>query len=325
MNLKKIKSFIYLDIDKMYSISSQIFEGMTEYILKSTSETVEEKTEQKGKIGSGQILADIVEKQKNEVEKKFLHDFSYNLFEDKLIENQKVLDITSMNVREQSQYLNDYRFVKITSRIAFNDTKLIEETLATFNELGLSITFLTKGGQMRPSDSELNKELNTIKDRNQKAKVKGLIESSFPKLKKIAAEDNMYLNEEFLERVRHMISYGYNGHFEVAAPFEVNESHILFSAILKRAMLKESELDIIKKHGRLSEKTFTIFGILTQTKDHKKDLQLYRDRNGDDSAAGSMKEAIMNIVFHLANIESTFSGKLSYEYVVDPIAIYQEI
>lgn len=29
----KIKSFIYLDEDKMYSISSQLFEGMTQYIL----------------------------------------------------------------------------------------------------------------------------------------------------------------------------------------------------------------------------------------------------------------------------------------------------
>ena len=31
--MKKIKSFVYLDVNKMYSISSQIFEGLTEYIL----------------------------------------------------------------------------------------------------------------------------------------------------------------------------------------------------------------------------------------------------------------------------------------------------
>ena len=34
----KIKSFIYLDEDKMYSISSQLFEGMTQYILQEETE-----------------------------------------------------------------------------------------------------------------------------------------------------------------------------------------------------------------------------------------------------------------------------------------------
>jgi len=35
----KIKSFIYLDNDKMYSISSQLFEGLTEYILRDNKNT----------------------------------------------------------------------------------------------------------------------------------------------------------------------------------------------------------------------------------------------------------------------------------------------
>lgn len=28
-----IKNIVYLDVDKMYSMSSQVFEGVTEYIL----------------------------------------------------------------------------------------------------------------------------------------------------------------------------------------------------------------------------------------------------------------------------------------------------
>lgn len=39
-NIKpRIKSFIYLDEDKMYSISSQLFEGMTQYILQENVES----------------------------------------------------------------------------------------------------------------------------------------------------------------------------------------------------------------------------------------------------------------------------------------------
>lgn len=322
--MRKIKNFIYLDVDKMYSISSQIFEGMTEYILNTTSEKTGEKDQQKGKIGSGRVMADIIEKEKNETEKKFLHDYSYNLFEDELLRNEKVLEISPANIFDQVTKIDEYRFVKITSRIAFNDTKLIEDTISTFNDLGLSVTFLTKGGSMYPSEEEIKQALDSIKDRNERSKTKGKIISSLPNLKKIAAENNLYLNEEYLERLKFMINYGYSGQFEVAVPFSDGEEHCLFSSILRRDMLKENEVNIIRKYGRLSEKEFTIFGILTQTKSVKEGLQLYQDKNGDEGNVG-MKEAVMNIIFHLSNMESTFSGKLNYEYIIDPIAVYQEL
>lgn len=54
-----IKSFIYLDEDKMYSLSSQLFSGITEYIVSSRSEQESESADQKGPIGSGRILAEI--------------------------------------------------------------------------------------------------------------------------------------------------------------------------------------------------------------------------------------------------------------------------
>ncbi|WP_454047425.1 DUF6414 family protein [Chryseobacterium sp. Marseille-Q8038] len=73
--MKKIRSFIYLDNYKMYSISSQIFEGLTEYILKSENTNTKEKEEQKGPFFSGRVLADIIEKDTNYTEKNFFMIF----------------------------------------------------------------------------------------------------------------------------------------------------------------------------------------------------------------------------------------------------------
>lgn len=42
-----IKSFIYLDEDKMYSISSQLFEGMTQYILQEETDGLNDVNSQK--------------------------------------------------------------------------------------------------------------------------------------------------------------------------------------------------------------------------------------------------------------------------------------
>lgn len=43
-----IKSFVYLDEYKMYSISSQLFEGLTEYVLSGKKSEYAKSEEQKG-------------------------------------------------------------------------------------------------------------------------------------------------------------------------------------------------------------------------------------------------------------------------------------
>lgn len=57
------KNLIYLDEEKMYSISSQIFEGITEYILNEEREVVDKSETQKGPIHSGKVLADVLKKE----------------------------------------------------------------------------------------------------------------------------------------------------------------------------------------------------------------------------------------------------------------------
>ena len=51
--MNSIKSFIYLDEYKMYSISSQLFEGLTEYVLTGEKKSFSESEQQKGTFFSG--------------------------------------------------------------------------------------------------------------------------------------------------------------------------------------------------------------------------------------------------------------------------------
>ena len=59
-----MKSFIYLDRFKMYSLSSQLMEGVTDYILEETRGSVTDDISQKGPVASGRIIAEIIEKTK---------------------------------------------------------------------------------------------------------------------------------------------------------------------------------------------------------------------------------------------------------------------
>jgi len=79
-----IRSFLYLDSQKLRSISSQLFEGVTDYILHSEGERKEDSEEQKATFSSGRILGDIFSKEKSSSEMKFLEDHAYSIFESRI-------------------------------------------------------------------------------------------------------------------------------------------------------------------------------------------------------------------------------------------------
>jgi hypothetical protein len=72
--MANIRLFAFLDEYKMYSISSQVFEGLTEYALHHTRREKQDSEEQRGPVGSGRLLADIVSEQSGVTEKRFFHD-----------------------------------------------------------------------------------------------------------------------------------------------------------------------------------------------------------------------------------------------------------
>lgn len=325
--MKKLRSFIYLDNYKMYSISSQLFEGLTEYIVRTENKTHREEETQKGPIGSGRVLADIIEKNTNETEKKFLHDFSYNLFEDTLISEGRVLELDLNNINDKIGTISDYSFVKISGNVVFNDLKIIEDTIRNFNKIGEAFGFITQKAEYDSELEKLKETLNTIKDKNQKAKANAIFKSKTD-FKKVLKEQGLNLDDDFLKHMAYILDYGYNQQFEVQIPIKSSSDEFyLFSAQLKRDNLKDDELSIIKKYSRETEKEFKLFGIVTQRLTEESKKKIFEELKGhqENIEQPNMKEALMNIVSMLTNLETTFTGKMNYEYVIDPIGLYIEI
>ncbi|THV57427.1 DUF6414 family protein [Chryseobacterium candidae] len=321
--MKKIRSFIYLDNYKMYSISSQIFEGLTEYILKSENTNTKEKEEQKGPVFSGRVLADIIEKDTNYTEKKFLHDFSYNLFEEALQKDNRVLEINKSNISTELDKIPDYSFIKITSNVVFNDLETMEKTISSFNRMGEALGFITLKAKYDELMKGAKEDLKNIKDRNQKSNAIHTLKNK-ASFKKVLIDEGLNLDDDYLKNMEYLIQYGYHRQFEVQMPLSNSDKVSLFSAQLNRDNLKESENNIVKKYSRESEKEFTLFGIVTQkmTKEKKEEMFESLKINNEDP---NLKEAMFNMIKQLSNLENTFVGKLDYEYVIDPIALYIEI
>ena len=78
--MKPLRQFLYLDEYKMYSLFSQMFEGFTEYIVKDDEAKERETESQKGPIGSGRVLADLVTTKRGQEERRFLNDDAVHAF-----------------------------------------------------------------------------------------------------------------------------------------------------------------------------------------------------------------------------------------------------
>lgn len=320
--MKKIKSFTYLDHNKMNSISSQIFEGLTEYVISSKTEQVQQKDQQKGKKNSGHLMADLITNSSSEAEKKFLNDYAYTLFEEALENEGKVLEIDEDSVALLIDTIDDFSFIKIRGRLIFNDTTKVESFLREYNELGYWSGYIAHYEKFKDAFNDLYKPYKVDKSPKFKVRTESEIREA---VRRIVDFGNLQQDENLMKGMSYLLNYGYNGGFEIHAPFSSDEYHYLFSSVINREFLKEKEEDIIKKYSRDTEKEFVIFGIPTQTNFEKGRITAYGKGYGGPDSALSIKELMMDLIFRFTDIEKVFFGKLFYEYMIDPIAIYREL
>lgn len=316
----KVKSFIYLDDYKMYSISSQIFEGLTEYVISHSKNSDKDLESQEGPIGSGRVLADIISRESSTEERKFLHDYSYNLFEEKLFEEKKVLQIDAESIVESLSKLDAYEFVKVKGRLLFSDVKLINETIDEFNKLGEALVYITNFPNLDQLKQQYSAISSQATNRNDKAFAKQT-SKRLDDLSAIAKQLGMNIDQGFLDRLRLVLNYGYKDQLELKIYLSNKSDEIfLFSAPLKRAFLKEEEHLIVSKFSRYSEKEFCIFGMITQSRGNQPALPVKENANPED-----IKQAISQLVLGLLNLEKQFTGKIENEIMIDPIAVYREL
>lgn len=330
--MSNIKSFIYLDEYKMYSISSQIFEGLTEYIVDYSSESKEEKEEQKGPMGSGRILGDIISKETGTEQKKFLHDYSYTLFEQKLSEDKKVLVVNSDNITDKIDEISSCDFIKVSGLATFNDMKLTIQTIESFNKFGQAIAYVTSHAEVQAHENELEETTKKIKDRNQRAFAKQKAKSAV-NIEKLAKDLGLNLDEVLLKKLAFLLDYGYKEQFELQIPIKIEsesiDEKVIFSAVLKRELLKDREDILIKRYARNSEKKFTLFGMVTQSERDVSMLDSDGSISEGDVNSGTdpphLKQVLMELHAGLSNVEDGFIGRLPNEVIIDPIAIYREL
>ncbi len=319
--MKNIRAFIYLDKHKMYSISSQIFEGLTEYIVDYTNDRNEDI--HAAQNTDGLILGHILGKELGTESKKFLHDYSYSIFEKQLCNDNQVLDLNAENIKTQMMKISDCNFIRITGKVIFNDVRLMVQTMESFNDVGKALVYISEHANILQKNKHEKETTGEFREGNKRSTVKTRRRTISDKdTAAIASDRGLNLDSEFLKKMAFLLKYGYKDQLELQIPitfYDQEKKDVFFSAVLKRNNLEENEESLIKKYARNTEKEFTMFGMVTQSEN---------SRDGEEEAElepKGMKQALMKLNTQISVIEDTYTGKLANEIIVDPIAIYREL
>jgi hypothetical protein len=249
----KIRDFIYLDVERMKSIFSQVEKGLIE----TTSSEKGEDKELKGKVGTGGILSALGFKaegsagvlfQNAETETRTLHDHMYNHIENKLIEGDSIteIDVSMKNAWENDdiqKIITDTSFILVKGRIMIDDYERFEDIAEDFNKITLALDFMTNPYKI---PKEKNKRKRAEETRINSLKAKGSI-----------------LEDKFIESLLVIIKTFYKNKLVLKViPFSDNV-FLRFIGTLNKKFLRDSVESILFKYGSLPVSEWKVFGQLS--------------------------------------------------------------
>ncbi|WP_330565258.1 hypothetical protein [Pseudomonas yamanorum] len=310
-----MRNFLYLDEYKMYSLSSQLFEGVTDYILHESKSQQSDSETQKGPVASGKLMAEIIETTSASIEKKFLHDYAYSIFEDKLSSSKKLINVdSSCNFEQLDPRVSGNKFVRITARAQFLDSADVIKTLDTMVDIMDSISIISNN-DVRVAIIEKLAELGE----NKNAKLSsGPLRAELSRLSKSQRPADEVANEKIhYKHLSTILAHGFKSRLDISMQL----SDCVVSADLKRKCLKDDEDFTFKTYSRVSNVELVILGIITQYRP----IGFNDEHTTESSDSDNMRDVLRNSANAIHGLERQFTSGEGNEIVLDPIAVYLEL
>ncbi|MGF1710105.1 hypothetical protein L4C37_05900 [Vibrio kagoshimensis] len=303
-----IKNFIYLDEQKLYSFSSQLFEGVTEYYLDQQVVEESEEDTQKGKLTSGRAIANAIKEASSSTSKKFLHDYAFNLLEAELINSELLIDVDS-NTYTHSDICNSNKsFIRIRAKGKFVDLKEIQELFKKFNEIGDAIAKgqLTKDYQ----------NLEILKAENKNSPSAKKLQSEIDKeIRQMKVNSELILPTPVLNSIDTMLDqFG-----DDIVRFKQFVGEVEYSTCLSPDYFRDSIKAICRKYSRKTAKEFVVLGTIS----HSHDTQDVEIKELPDGA--TMLSHMVGLAENMYDLEQMFGSKGENEIIIEPIAVYTEL
>lgn len=309
-----IRDFIYVDADKVYSLYSQVFEGVADRIVRSSSSSLVTAETAKGPPLSGKEIATRGDESLQNTETRVLYDHIYNQLEEKLGG-----DIVAFGEVARDEKIGPGRFVKVTGTGEVEDYARLDKFITHFNKLGELIAFgISQSSGLADTVRTLADAANSKKDRNQKARAKATAKSAGEQvIKTIARESGLQQDQRLIDGLKLLTEVFNPDGLEVVVTPNDSAGEIVVKAVLRRHSLRVGADFLRTLHGGNPAASWTVVGQITH-RPHSVSLP-------DTESGSSMRGSFRKMFRASREVERLFfESDDREEVIVSPLAIYRE-
>jgi hypothetical protein len=328
---KSIREFIYLDVAKLYSLYSQVFEGIT-------SQITDEKLSQLVTGDSqGSILMQATAESKaveasRRIENRILHDHMYTRLE--LALDATLIDALDIKYEQIEHLFLKNPIIKISGRAEIEDYERIGTFMGQFNVLGEAIAYATLISSTETKEQKKKLEDRLLQESN--GQRKKAIENELAKLvnaKILASNMGLIQDEKMLQNLK-MFSDMFNPEGYNVVITSHNRPNVHFRGVVDRTWLRSSPALNSSLYGGQSESPWSMVGMVTSIPGTYRNLskdaenselpnELLVKRNIDENP--TMLDAYRNMFRAARTFERMFiESDKEIEIVLSPLAIYRE-
>jgi hypothetical protein len=325
-----VRDFIYLDIDKLYSLYSQLFEGVVDQIVQSFAEGDSTGNTQKGPPLSGKSLDSRVAATSVRTENKILYDHMYHRLEQRI--SASLVSGNGLSAENIRGKLGSSFLVKATGSAEIEDYSRMEAFLKKFNEIAEAIAYSAIVKIDLGAVKEAEAKIEGIGDRNKrKVAQEKLKKLSRDKLAKdFAASQGLLQDPKMLENMILLISSFHGKAYEVTIVPPDSVGALAFRGVLDKRWLRVDPDQLNALYGGFAEAEWTIVGHVTHLPAEVMPpvVQTPAAAAGTESfteaAAPAMRDPYRNMFRASRGFERMFmESNERTEIVVSPIAIYR--
>jgi hypothetical protein len=325
---RTIRDFIYVDVDRLYSLYSQVFEGVADQILQSYMDaSTTTNTQKESMLKGGSLEAQVAEVSRR-TENKFLYDHMYNQFEESI--HHALIDSPEVSSRNYRDILRDAFMIKIKGSAEVEDYSQLNKLMEKFNEIGEAIAY---AGVISTEISEvieqLETDLNQIRDRNDRAKAKAKAKPHTDK-KKLAQERakqlGLHHDEQSLKNLKLFSELFNKDAFEITITPSQKSENVVFRGVLDKKWLRISPDLLQSLYGGFIEANWAMVGQVT----YIPGVELPEANQGSVSdeidTNPSMRDPYRSM-FRAARVleRMFFESKERVEVIIYPLAVYREM
>lgn len=331
--MARIREFIYLDIEKLYSLYSQVFEGVADQILQSYEDEMQATDTQRREpnLEASDIETRIVEVSRR-TENRFLLDHMYNKLEAKL--ESAITDVGGVNQNNYQDIIGNSFIIKATGTAEIEDFDRIKELFEQYNFLGEAMYYVSTFD--RDSAREFEKivdkqryQIEMTKDKNKQSVAEKRLEKALidhkQKLSDNALAAGMGFDRMFLTYMAELTERYYPDRLDITITPQSEDKLVSFRGVIDKKWLRQSPEFLRHLYSGLAS-GWTIIGPITHVPDQSSNADDKEDSKNDSDENKNMRSAYNNLIKAYYGLEKHFTTNASrIELIVSPLAIYREV